>query len=360
MVRALAAFGVFVYHQRIGFLLSKYTGIKWFHLIDAFGALYAVPLFFLISGYCIHLSNIKYIKAGQKLPLVDYYKRRMLRLYPAYFVAILFSLAVTNIVEHTLLVSKADLFIHFFLLQGFTIYYFNGLNVVLWTISIEVALYILYPLFYYIRSKFSLNQALIFTFIVSCISIAYFSAQSTIELYQRYFVTNMWFAWCCGALLADKKILNESGLKKPVYKIIYAVILVTFIFLRIFDFPKLAIIDYQIKILFWTAPLLFVLSGEKWFSRQNSIFIKLLKWLGVSSYSLYLFHEPLIELKNFLAHEFLPVKLQPVGIIIGFLVIPTITYLSYKYIEKPFMSKKRNTQITAYQTATISDSEVTI
>jgi peptidoglycan/LPS O-acetylase OafA/YrhL len=168
----------------------------------------------------------------------------------------------------------------------------------------------------------------------------------------------MWFAWCCGAFLADKKMLNEGDFKKPVYRIIYALVLVAFIIIQVFDLPQLAIVDYQVKILLWTAPLLFLISKEKWFSNQKSIFIKLLSLIGLSSYSLYLFHAPLIELKNFLGHEYLPSKLQPVGVITGFLIIPAITWLTYKYIEKPFMAKKRNSQTTAYPMTTTPDSQV--
>jgi len=230
--------------------------------------------------------------------------------------------------------------VHIFALQGFTSKFFLAINIVLWTISIELALYILYPLFYYLRLKYSLNHALAFTFLVSCISIGYFYTKSDVALYQRYCVFNLWFAWCCGAFLADKKILNGDDLKKPVYKIMYSIICVAFVLVKIIDLPKLAIIDYQLSILIWTVPLLFLINKEKWLSQKNSIFLKILGAIGLSSYSLYLFHAPLIALKNFCVHEYLPVKLQPVGIVIGIFIIPVITWFSYKYIERPFMMKK--------------------
>src|SRR5476649_1859072 len=84
ILRALAALGVFYYHNHSGDMLAKYSGLSWLRYTDAFGATYAVPLFFLISGYCIHWSNIKYLKAKRSLPLKEYYVRRFLRIYPAY------------------------------------------------------------------------------------------------------------------------------------------------------------------------------------------------------------------------------------------------------------------------------------
>jgi len=347
IARAIAALGVFYYHQHMGNVLANYSGIKWLNYTDAFGAVYAVPLFFLISGYCIHLSNIKYIKTREALPIKEYYKRRLFRIYPPYLAALIFSVIINFITRPGYHISAPDFIVHLFLLQGFTVNYFNTVNVVLWTISIELAFYILYPIFYYLRRKFSLDYALLFTLIVSCTSIIYFSAKSSTTLPELYCVFNIWFAWCCGAYLADKKVLNSRDLKKTVYKIIYAIIFVAFFLLKTPGLSKFLIIDYQFNILIWTAPLLFLLDKEKWLSGSRSLFIKILAAIGLSSYSLYLLHKPLSLLKNFCAHQFLPSKLQPAAVFIGILIIPVITWFSYKYIEKPFMAKKRKTLLNA-------------
>jgi peptidoglycan/LPS O-acetylase OafA/YrhL len=62
--------------------------------------------------------------------------------------------------------------------------------------------------------------------------------------------------------------------------------------------------------------------------------------IGLSSYSLYLLHDPLISLKNFLSHKYLATPLQPFGVFIGILIIPLIAWFSYVYIEKEFMNRK--------------------
>ena len=339
IARAVAALGVFAFHQRTGLLMDKYIGISWFNFIDTFGAYYAVPLFFLISGYCIHLSNIKYIKGEQKLPLKEYFKRRFSRIYPAYLVAILLGILSYHIVYHTNHISVKSLFTHLFLLQSFSDTYFLSINLTLWTISVEVALYILYPLFYSVRLKYSLKYALLLAFIASCISITYYINKNPLTLPDKYFVFNLWFAWCVGAYIADKKSMNEGDLKKPVYKIIYILILLGVVLLKVFYQSKLEIITYQFNILLWTAPLIFLLNKEEWFRRKQSIPIKALTYIGLSSYSLYLFHMPLITLKNYYAHELLPVQFQLTGMIAGILIILLICWFSYLYIEKPFMRK---------------------
>ncbi|MGZ3945447.1 MAG: hypothetical protein ACXVJB_10920, partial [Mucilaginibacter sp.] len=107
------------------------------------------------------------------------------------------------------------------------------------------------------------------------------------------------------------------------------------------------LIKDQINILVWGAPLIIMINNEKWFANNHSFILKLFSAIGLSSYSLYLFHEPLITLKNYLVHAFLPLKLQPAGILLGLLLIPLITWFSFLYIEKPFLARKRKTVIGA-------------
>ncbi len=333
--------GVFYVHNHSGGTLAKYTGLSFFRYTDAFGAIYAVPLFFLISGYCIHASNIKYIKTKCALPLKEYYVRRFLRIYPPYFVALILAITVNFITDTNYRLSVHDLLIHLLSWQGFTIAYFNSINIVLWTISVELAFYVIYPLFYYIRHKFNLNYALMFTLAISCLSIVWFCSKGNISLPERFCVFNLWFAWCCGAFLADKKALNPGELKRPIYLLLYLIIFIAFVCLNFIP-NNLGIIFDQFNVLFWTAPMIYLLSKEDWFrQRKNLWVIKIAAAIGLSSYSLYLMHEPLIAIKNFMAHKYFPGWFQPVAVVGGIFVIPVITWYSYYYIEKPFLPKKR-------------------
>ncbi|MBS1531842.1 MAG: acyltransferase [Bacteroidetes bacterium] len=342
IARAIAALGVFYYHQHIGRVLADYTGWRWiYHYTEAFGALYAVPLFFLLSGYCIHLSNIRHIRADEPLPVKKYYIRRLRRLYPPYAAALLLSLVVGRILyPQSYYPTLANTMVHLFLLQSFSLRYFFGFNLVLWTISVEAAFYLIYPVFYYLRRRFSLHTALLAVFVVSCISITYFSISGDYSLTARYFVLNLWFAWCCGAYLADKVKLNPADLGKPVYKAAYATILAAFILFKTTGLGKLMIIDYQLNILVWAAPLVLLLRAEPWLARQRNLLVRVVVMIGLSSYSLYLLHEPLIVLKNYCVNAFLPQKLQHAGVFIGIPLILVATWFSYKYIEKPFMARK--------------------
>jgi peptidoglycan/LPS O-acetylase OafA/YrhL len=165
--------------------------------------------------------------------------------------------------------------------------------------------------------------------------------QGNVSLPQTFCVFNLWFAWCCGAFLADKKALNPGALKQAKYFFFYSIILIALIYLK-YKPGNFFIISYQLSILIWTAPMMFILSRENWIrERKNSFLIKILTAIGVSSYSLYLLHEPLIYLKNFLVHKFISDRFQPVGIMVGIIIIPIFAWYNYKYIEKSLISSRR-------------------
>ncbi|MDB4902146.1 MAG: acyltransferase 3 [Mucilaginibacter sp.] len=343
IARAIAAMGVFFYHQNIGNILARYTKLELFNSIDAFGAIYAVPLFFLISGYCIHLSNLKYIQLNKHLPLIEYYKRRLFRIYPAYLVAIVIAVIVRMIIRHRPMPSFSNLLVHLLCLQGFILKYFFYINLVFWTISVEMAFYIIYPLFYFIRLKRSLNSALVFAFFISTICIFYFWLQKNVSIAQYYWFGNIWFAWCSGAFIADKLFFDPKAFNKPVFKVIYILIASLFIgglFLNVSYLPGIGLVWYQLKILIWTGPLIYLLSKEHWFKKQESLLLKVIVCIGLSSYSLYLLHVPLILFKNYLVYAFLPPEFQLAGLILGVIMIPFIAWFSYCLIEKPFIIKK--------------------
>jgi peptidoglycan/LPS O-acetylase OafA/YrhL len=153
ILRGFAASMVFFYHYGLGKVLAEKTDINLFKVIDLIGSTYAVPLFFLISGFCIHLSQLKqnHYKNSEQLNSLTYFKRRFWRIYPIYFIVLLFSCTVMAMQGDK--IKTEDFFVHLFVLQGFSVTYFNSINLVLWTITIEICFYILYPLWYYIRTK---------------------------------------------------------------------------------------------------------------------------------------------------------------------------------------------------------------
>jgi peptidoglycan/LPS O-acetylase OafA/YrhL len=160
-LRGIAALGVVLYHaveqgkNSLPNNLFDYP-IRALQLVSSFGYI-GVFLFFVISGFCIHLQWAKARAAGVEpdIRFGSFWKRRLRRLYPPYIIA----LALFLLVAH----SYGELnFTHFFFydivmhllmlhnLDPQTCYTING---VFWTLAIEEQLYLAYFLLLFVRVR---------------------------------------------------------------------------------------------------------------------------------------------------------------------------------------------------------------
>lgn len=137
-MRALAAFGVFLFHagrQTSFFFTDEHRTLD--HL-DV-----GVAVFFVISGFLIYRPFTAANLAGSPPPDVrSYFRRRALRIYPAYIVAlvVLWRLGEIQITDRVGLLKHLILFSDYFRDTGGA-----GLAVA-WTLTIEVSFYLIVPL----------------------------------------------------------------------------------------------------------------------------------------------------------------------------------------------------------------------
>ena len=118
-----------------------------------------VPLFVLISGFCIHRrASIAEMKIGTaELDWLDFWKRRFWRLYPPYVAAMIFSVTASILVYAKSPVVMETLFwdtvAHMLMVHNLTANYAAGMsNGAFWSLGMEEQLYLLYvPLFFLFR-----------------------------------------------------------------------------------------------------------------------------------------------------------------------------------------------------------------
>ncbi len=160
-LRGVAALGVVLYHaveQGTSVLpnnLLRYP-VRLVQLGSSFGYI-GVFLFFVISGFCIHLQWAKARAMGNEpdIRFVSFWKRRIRRLYPPYIIAlalylILSAWPVGMDVTHFFIY---DVGMHLLLLHNLdpkTCYTING---VFWTLAIEEQLYLAYFLLLFLRAR---------------------------------------------------------------------------------------------------------------------------------------------------------------------------------------------------------------
>tara|TARA_B100000963_G_scaffold87142_1_gene74731 strand:- start:2428 stop:3468 length:1041 start_codon:yes stop_codon:yes gene_type:complete len=168
LIRLFAATQVAITHSSLHF---DYESI----FIDLLEIFPGVPIFFFISGFLIFGSYEKSLQNDR--PIINFYTKRFLRLYPALWVCILisvimlfisgyFSITKLNLVDLIIWLFANSTFFQFYnpdFLRDFGVGVINGS---LWTITVEIQFYILAPLLFFLFRKNLTYILILFFFLV--------------------------------------------------------------------------------------------------------------------------------------------------------------------------------------------------
>ena len=213
-LRGIAALGVVLYHavmqtsNAVPNNLFRWP-VKLLQFVSSFGYV-GVFLFFVISGFCIHLQWAKSRANGQppSIQFGSFWRRRIRRLYPPYLMAfalfLLMAALSTGInVTHFFVY---DVVMHLLMLHNLdpnTCYSING---VFWTLAIEEQLYLAYFLLLFLRTRWGWGPTLAICALAR-IGWFYFShavwvvAGTGIPVPEA--AASHWFTWALGAIAVE-------------------------------------------------------------------------------------------------------------------------------------------------------------
>ncbi len=309
-----------------------------------------VAIFFVVSGFCIHLS---FQQQGQRWS--GFFIRRFFRIYPAYFAALIFFVSVGFFNMRIFGMNWTDIFnwkagvqpfTHLILIHNIHPYTLGGINGSFWSLAIEAQLYLLYPALLVLVAKFEWRLTMVLLAGIELLIRGFDgslvlsgTATSTVWDYVSYLLANSpldyWFSWALGAFVADAFLKNQP---LPFTK---APTILWF---------SLAIISYFIKPLFPFRFLLSavttavitskLLSGSPSPIKATSLPLNSLKHIGLWSYSIYLLHQPLLQIYCNVFAGVAPKEycLDPIiflFLVAMWLVIVPLRILWYKVIEIP-------------------------
>lgn len=277
-----------------------------------------VTLFLIISGFLIHYN---YILKNNKFSPSLFFNKRFWRIYPPYLVALLlFGFFVSN-------TTTSDWLHHLFLIHNTRSAYIYSINPSFWSLALEVQLYLIYPAYLYLYNRYGNLRSFLITLIVSLIFVClriYFGIEKT-AFYTSVF--SYWVIWTIGAFSAhlyytNKRITSISW--GGFCAIGLLLILLRFTIIHQYFSPYLFAIFFVILI---DKLLHTELHPTKTF--------KYLEIIGLCSYSIYLFHQPVF---NFLKDTifFKNQLTTPTKIIIltaTTILITLLSYLSYRTLE---------------------------
>jgi peptidoglycan/LPS O-acetylase OafA/YrhL len=160
-LRGVAALGVVLYHAVSQTQNSiPHNFLHWparsIQFLSSFGYI-GVFLFFVISGFCIHLQWAKSKASSRERPIQfgSFWRRRIRRLYPPYLMAfalfMLMAALSTGInVTHFFVY---DVVMHLLMLHNLDPHTCYSINGVFWTLAIEEQLYLAYFLLLFLRKR---------------------------------------------------------------------------------------------------------------------------------------------------------------------------------------------------------------
>ncbi len=329
-LRAIAIISVIIFHF-CNLLPSGYIG---------------VDVFFVISGFLITKIILKEQQAGQ-FSFVNFYTRRILRIFPALFVMLFVSfifaaltLATKDMIWFTRSLHYSSLQISNFFFQR-TVNYFDANEgfeplVHTWSLAVEEQFYLLMPAIAIFLLRFKNKRNLAFYGIVILSLISLTLSQIMVFANQKiafFSIVSRFWELGIGCLIAFGKINISSSKTNNLLSLLgLALVLLSSVVINYSYFPGL------IALIPCVGAALIILSGEK----NHQTFVgKLLSggffvFIGKISYSLYLWHLPLLTIyKKYKGVSQL--SLTENLILIAILVI--ISVLSWKFIELPFRRK---------------------
>lgn len=320
-LRAFAVLSVIAYHFKV-----------------IAGGFIGVDIFFVISGFLVS-NQIRSKLNNKNFSFKSFFEARVRRIFPA-LVFLCLIIAIWGwffeVPRHYLGTIRNLISALFFVSN----YAFNGAHgyfdiasetkVLLhsWSLSIEAQFYILLPILLFLNYKFLKNKSeliLITLFILSLI----FSFQA--ESKGFYLLSSRAWEFLAGALLINPSLKSFIKYRHATPFFLFAGLLTsTLIISNQMNWPNFITL---IPVLLTLAFIITMKDSQDHFMIANSP----MQLIGNISYSLYLWHWPVFVLANQFFENEITIYIKLGLLIFVFL----ISYLSWRYIEKPFRDKER-------------------
>jgi peptidoglycan/LPS O-acetylase OafA/YrhL len=339
--RQVAWVGLHHFHEAVGFSLEPSVLLGYLTMPVAWGSA-GVSIFFVISGYCIHRNPAARLAAdpSYRLDAPIFWARRFARIYPVLFAALLLTLAFDSIslslppVNHKILsIGPKAFLISLFSLQGLLAHPY-GSNGALWTLSIEVQFYVVYPLLFAARRRFGMPAVMAVIAALNVIS------GYLLEPVWIYFFTSYWFSWTLGAYLAERRVAaaDLALTQRQTLRWRLAAVALAMLGCAIFNYSVYIgqYIAFQLWALGFACFMRTTLKPDGVQLAHSSLLMRTLARCGLFSYSLYVIHLPIfICLQSIFFRSALQLSILPT-----FAFMPVAigaACLFYLCIERPAM-----------------------
>jgi len=316
------------------------------------GGFIGVDLFFIISGYLI-TSIVSQELATERFSYLEFYERRARRILPALYFVMLFTIpfAYALLMPHELKgFSKSlvatPLFSSNVLFWAEAGYWDSSSDLKpllhTWSLAIEEQYYIIFPFFFALAWKFKNEHILSIMVAISLGSLllAHWGAYNKPSATFYLLPTRIW-ELTLGGIIAIKFGKKSIALNRPKLHILnssnlYSIIGFLLISYSVFFFDKNTPTP-SLHTLIPTIGCALILSfGTKETLVGRILSVKPITFLGLLSFSIYLWHQPILALSKQLYYSNIS-NAETLSII---LIIFFISLFTYRYIEQPFRNRE--------------------
>ncbi len=337
-LRAIAVISVILFHLQINI-----NGYQFFR-----GGYIGVDIFFVISGYLISSIIFKELFKTGNFSFLKFYERRIRRILPVLIFVIIISMPIAwlylypnSLVDFSKSILSSLGFIsnHYFHYSANAYAAESSLLLPFlhtWSLSIEEQFYIIFPITIFLIFKYFKNyliHIIIFVLFISLFIAEWASWNYPVANF--YFLPTRVWELLAGSMLAYIDTIN-SHKKKTIFNFLMPSVGILFIVFYIFSFEENSRHPSFLTILPVIGVCLIIFFANEKELITKILSSKILIFIGLISYSLYLWHYPVFAFYRIT--EFLPQN-NVIKILIFFLVILLSTF-TYFYIEKPFRNQK--------------------
>ena len=358
-IRAIAAFAVIISHIERKMSFFNLETLQPLTKIGPIG----VTLFFALSGFLITYLLLTEKERFEKINIKDFYVRRFLRIWPIYYIVLLFVYLILPYILPEYYLQEKDRFsiqsavLNVFFLTNITMLlkYTPLIINVIWSIGIEEQFYLFWP--WIIKSNKLIKKIVFVIFLLPVLKvIMLLFSFKFIEFKIIYDILNLtrFDTMAVGGLFGLLAYKKSISFKYFTIKASDFMNIKLQFFIYFFTFGILIYLVHYDSLLniynFQVLPFLFSIILLNLINYENSILKlenRVLNYLGKISYSLYLLHLiffyilfPYLKiiLNNFKMNVNLQVLIVYTISIFGSILIAS---LSYEFIEKHFLYYKR-------------------
>lgn len=343
-LRAIAVLAVILFHSGLSFLPGGFIG---------------VDVFFVISGYLITTLVYNDVKK-QQFSFFSFYKRRAVRLLPALTMTLLLVFLFGFVFYSNALFDNLGKELFFSSIGAANILFAQGINyfakneayqplIHLWSLGVEEQFYVVWPIILLFAFRLSSKSVIPVAILLFCVSL-FLSIRSVDQgLTEGYFLVQyrafeLLVGVITALLMVDRYNNPDGGWKQQALSYIgfSLIVLPMFILSKDSSFPGF---NALLPTLGTALVIAFPSKGLITSTLSNKLFV----FIGLLSYPLYLYHQPII---SFLA--FFQVGLPPMGVFFWVTFIAIIlAWLTYKFIELPirrvvFGENKKKSHVTLF------------